>query len=263
MKETTTPYFRIADDKPHHVAATTSEAEPDEAGIDWAYLAELTPEENRANAASDPDAVILTDEQRRRLRPVPDPRAIRKQLGLTQHEFSRRFEVPLGTLRDWEQGRRFIDATARVLLRTIALAPDLVDQANHPEDLDQRTATRGDVPASFVHTLEQFSAMSFGGEPGREIARMNDLLSTFATMPRTEASDSPTLRSAIAEWRNMWDIIPAYVLSSLDQFDSSPSLSRSPEPEREPEAGADAFDPLEPDPSPRPRHSFGVTRRQG
>ena len=137
MNKRTTPAFRGSDGDRRHVAPTTSEAGPDEAGIDWAYLEALTPEENRANGARDPDAVILTVEQRRRLRPVPDPRAIRKQLGLTQHEFSRRFEIPLGTLRDWEQGRRFIDATARVLLRTIALAPDIVDQANHPEDLDQ------------------------------------------------------------------------------------------------------------------------------
>jgi putative transcriptional regulator len=33
-------------------------------------------------------------------------RTIRRRLRLTQHEFSRRFGIPQGTLRDWEQGRR-------------------------------------------------------------------------------------------------------------------------------------------------------------
>ena len=103
------------------------------AGTDWAYLESMTDEENRANAESDPDAVVLTDDQRRRLRRVPDPRAIRETLGLTQRAFADRFGIPVGTLRDWEQGRRVIDATARTLLRTIALAPDVVAQANQPE----------------------------------------------------------------------------------------------------------------------------------
>lgn len=114
--------------------ATPGDSRPDEIGTDWAYLEALTPEENRANAESDPDAMILTRDQRRRLRPVPDPRAIRQGLGLTQDEFARQFGIPVGTLRDWEQGRRFIDATARTLLRTIALAPDVVERANWLSD---------------------------------------------------------------------------------------------------------------------------------
>lgn len=33
-------------------------------------------------------------------------RNFRKELGLTQEEFAAQFNVPLGTLRDWEQGLR-------------------------------------------------------------------------------------------------------------------------------------------------------------
>ncbi len=134
--------------------APTSDPQPAQSGTDWARLEAMTDEENRANAASDLDAVVLTARQRRRLRPVPDPRAIRQQLGLTQEEFSDRFEIPLGTLRDWEQGRRFIDGTARVLLRTIALAPEVVDLANHPEDQKDRPAAQPIAPAPFQDSLK-------------------------------------------------------------------------------------------------------------
>jgi putative transcriptional regulator len=43
------------------------------------------------------------------LRHFPDSRA----LGLTQQEFSVRFLIPLGTLRDWEQGAAEPDQAAR------------------------------------------------------------------------------------------------------------------------------------------------------
>jgi putative transcriptional regulator len=36
---------------------------------------------------------------------VPRVKTLRRALGLTQEEFAARFEIPLGTLRDWEQGR--------------------------------------------------------------------------------------------------------------------------------------------------------------
>lgn len=124
-----TPSSPAAPRDQHQPVDSTTRSQPDDTGTDWDYLEALTPEENRANAESDPDAVILTPEQRRRLRPVPDPRTIREQLGLTQEAFSQLFEIPLGTLRDWEQGRRFIDASARTLLRAIAFAPNVITAA--------------------------------------------------------------------------------------------------------------------------------------
>jgi hypothetical protein len=43
---------------------------------------------------------------------------------LTQEEFSARYQIPLGTLRDWEQGRSVPDQTARAYLKVIAGNPE-------------------------------------------------------------------------------------------------------------------------------------------
>ena len=50
---------------------------------------------------------------------TPQARIIRRALGLSQEEFAARFHIPLGTLRDWEQGRKDPDAAARAYLRAI------------------------------------------------------------------------------------------------------------------------------------------------
>jgi putative transcriptional regulator len=55
-----------------------------------------------------------------------DVKAIRRQLGLSQAAFAALIGVPVGTLRNWEQGRRVPDGPARALLRVTAVAPDLV-----------------------------------------------------------------------------------------------------------------------------------------
>ena len=51
-------------------------------------------------------------------------RQIRRRTKLTQIAFTRRYGIPLGTLRDWEQGRAKPDATARSYLALIAKAPE-------------------------------------------------------------------------------------------------------------------------------------------
>jgi len=48
---------------------------------------------------------------------------LRRALGLTQEEFSARYRIPLGTLRDWEQGRCEPDAPSRAYLMVIAHNP--------------------------------------------------------------------------------------------------------------------------------------------
>ena len=50
-------------------------------------------------------------------------------LGLTQEEFAARYRIPLGTLRDWEQGRSEPDQPARAYLTVIASDPEGVRQA--------------------------------------------------------------------------------------------------------------------------------------
>lgn len=101
----------------------------DQPTMDWARPEAMSDAEVLANAESDPDTVILSDEQQAKLRQARAVRAIRLDLELTQEEFASRFGLSLGTLRDWEQGRRSPDATARTLLRVIAVAPDLVANA--------------------------------------------------------------------------------------------------------------------------------------
>ena len=50
-------------------------------------------------------------------------------MGLTQEQFARRFEIALGTLRDWEQGVRIPDSTAKAYLRVIEQDPEAVAAA--------------------------------------------------------------------------------------------------------------------------------------
>jgi putative transcriptional regulator len=40
----------------------------------------------------------------------PNPKVVRQALGLSQEELAARFRIPVGTLRDWEQGRVEPDA---------------------------------------------------------------------------------------------------------------------------------------------------------
>ena len=53
-------------------------------------------------------------------------RMLRDSLGLSQTAFARRFHVPVGTLRDWEQARVMPPAYARAYLKLIAAHPKLV-----------------------------------------------------------------------------------------------------------------------------------------
>jgi putative transcriptional regulator len=94
-----------------------------------AYLEAMTDEEALQNALDDPDSQPLTPEQLSKLRRYPDPKRIRLGLDLTQEQFARRFELALGTLRDWEQGVRIPDSTAKAYLRVIANDPEGVERA--------------------------------------------------------------------------------------------------------------------------------------
>jgi putative transcriptional regulator len=57
---------------------------------------------------------------------------IRRALKLSQEEFAARFNIPIGTLRDWEQGRKDPDAAARAYLKVIGRNPSAVTEALHP-----------------------------------------------------------------------------------------------------------------------------------
>lgn len=85
--------------------------------------------EVEARALADVDARPLEPTDVARLRPVPRVRVVRRRLGLTQAGFAAAFGLPLGTLRDWEQGRKQPDAPARALLQIIEREPEAARRA--------------------------------------------------------------------------------------------------------------------------------------
>jgi len=63
---------------------------------------------------------------------VPNVRAIRKRMKLTQAAFSKQFQIPVTTLREWEYGRRSPDMAAAAYLKVIAKNPKAVTKALSP-----------------------------------------------------------------------------------------------------------------------------------
>jgi putative transcriptional regulator len=68
----------------------------------------------------------LTPTRLAKMKPIARSKTLRRVLGLTQEEFSKRYGIPLGTLRDWEQGRSEPDAPTRAYLKVIAKNPEMV-----------------------------------------------------------------------------------------------------------------------------------------
>lgn len=82
-----------------------------------------------AAARSDQDNPPLAKKGVQLLKRVPRVQTLRRALSLTQQEFAARYHIPLGTLRDWEQGRSSPDQPARAYLRVIARDPEHVRKA--------------------------------------------------------------------------------------------------------------------------------------
>ena len=92
-------------------------------------LPHLTEDEINAAALTDPDNPPRTPEREKHLKRVPRVKVMRRALHLTQEEFAARFRIPLGTLRDWEQGKTEPDQAARAYLTVIARNPKAVTEA--------------------------------------------------------------------------------------------------------------------------------------
>jgi putative transcriptional regulator len=101
----------------------------DEAPFPKTPMRPMTEAQIAAAAAADPDARPMTTEQLQTARRVPRVKTLRRALGLTQEEFATRYHIPIGTLRDWEQGRSEPDQPAKAYLKAIAGDPAAVLRA--------------------------------------------------------------------------------------------------------------------------------------
>lgn len=92
----------------------------------WTEVDSLSEEEVTRRAKTDPDAQPLTSRELRAMRRMPDVKRIRLGLALSQEDFSRAYQIPLSTLRDWEQGRSEPDQSSKTLLQLIERIPEEV-----------------------------------------------------------------------------------------------------------------------------------------
>ena len=98
---------------------------------DWERLRNMTDEEALANARSDPDNPPYDDRKPGNppMRRGSIAKRIRWKLRMSQSQFAEDFNIPLGTLRDWEQHRRDPDQSAQAYLAVILHEPDAVRRA--------------------------------------------------------------------------------------------------------------------------------------
>ena len=94
-----------------------------------ARLDAMSEEEIERIAASDPDAEPPSAEMLEAAGIARRVRRTRERLQLSQAAFAETFRIPLGTLRDWEEGKQRLDAPARAYLTVIEQDPDAVRRA--------------------------------------------------------------------------------------------------------------------------------------
>lgn len=90
---------------------------------DWQRIDAMTDEEAEAQALADPDNFPSSGDPSKVMSRV---QVIRRALRLTQEEFAARYQIPLGTLRDWEQHRSEPDQPTRTYLKLIATDPEAI-----------------------------------------------------------------------------------------------------------------------------------------
>ncbi len=95
----------------------------------------MTQKQIEAAAKADRDNWPLSAADLGRMKRTPQVKIIRRALGISQEDFAARYHIPIGTLRDWEQGRVVPDQAARAYLTVIARDPETVRKAldrQHP-----------------------------------------------------------------------------------------------------------------------------------
>ena len=89
----------------------------------------MTQKQIEAVARTDRDNRPLSTADLGRMKRTPQAKIIRRALGISQEDFAARYHIPIGTLRDWEQGRVVPDQAARAYLTVIARDPETVRRA--------------------------------------------------------------------------------------------------------------------------------------
>ena len=97
--------------------------------MDWARFDTPTDESVIARAMTDPDNRPLTSDDLKRMKRRPRAYVVRRALRMTQEQFAEAYRIPIGTLRDWEQGRTEPDQANRAYLKVIAVDPEFVKRA--------------------------------------------------------------------------------------------------------------------------------------
>jgi len=86
----------------------------------------LTDAQIEADAAADEENPPWTEAEFSQARRVPPLKILRRQLALSQAAFAARYMIPLGTLRDWEQGISAPDGAGQAYIRAIIGDPEAV-----------------------------------------------------------------------------------------------------------------------------------------
>jgi putative transcriptional regulator len=82
-----------------------------------------------ADAMAYLDGTADTSRYRVHVPDAVDVKRIRAALGLSQEAFAATYGFALSAVRDWEQGRRQPDRSARILLKIVEKEPDAVTRA--------------------------------------------------------------------------------------------------------------------------------------
>jgi DNA-binding transcriptional regulator YiaG len=116
---------------------------------DWSRIGKKTRAQINAEAAEEKKRLGLTGRQKRFRAhingkvydiPIPDVRSVREHLRLSQAEFAERFNLSQRTIQQWEQHRAMPDMPARVLLKAIQRAPDVIAAAAAEVQRELRSA---------------------------------------------------------------------------------------------------------------------------
>ena len=137
----------------------------------WARVESMTSEEVHTAALADPDAQPLTPDQLSRMRRVPNPKRIRESLNkMSMERFARLYQLPRGTLMDWEHGEYVPDAASKALLRAIERYPVAVALALNPGLSPQEVAIELGVsmPSPILFRVTSYSSTDASARSGTD-----------------------------------------------------------------------------------------------